>query len=184
MKKIILVIIALTVLVATAKPVESDTSTLPYYMYNAASKFDLDIALMYAICHVESNCKPKAMNHDDGTQAQKDAGIRDKSYGLFQIKASTAKGLGFVVSETVTVEKMRKGKIVKTKKTIYHTEDLLKPEINAWYAAKLLRHLYDRYGDTVKVVSAYNAGHYTTGNKEYVNKVLKQYARYKIDKRY
>lgn len=184
MRNLILLIISFFVFTSNMRSVESDTSTIPYFMYNAASKFDLDISLMYAICRVESNCKAAAINHDDATPDRKARGIKEKSMGLFQIKPATAKSLGFILTETVTIEKIKNGKLRKTRKQISHVKDLLSPEVNAWYAAKLLRHLYDRYHDTVKVISAYNAGKYTTSNKEYVNKVLRQYARYKIDKRY
>jgi len=184
MNKTIALVISLIVAIVSSKSVESDTTTVPFHIYNAATKFKIDVALLYAFCRVESNCRAKAINHDDGTPAQKALGIIDKSYGLFQIKASTAQGLGFEVIEKVKVTTLRHGKSRTIVKTINHTKDLLKPEVNAWYAAKLLRHLYDRYGDTVKVISAYNAGHPTKANDEYVSKVLKQYARYKIDHRF
>lgn len=184
MKKLILLFIGLIAFTANMKSVESDTSTIPYFMYNASSKFDLDIALMYAICRVESNCKASAINHDDATAGRKAQGIKEKSMGLFQIKPATAQSLGFILRETITTQKIKNGKCIQVKKQVSHVKELLSPETNAWYAAKLLRHLYDRYHDTVKVISAYNAGRYTSSNKEYVNKVLRQYARYKIDKRY
>lgn len=184
MKKIIILLMSLFAFTHNMRSAESDTTTIPYYMYNAASKFDLDIALMYAICQVESNCKASAINHDDATPNRKAKGIKERSMGLFQIKPNTAKGLGFVISETITINKVRNGRLIRVKKQVFHTKDLLSPEINTWYAAKLLRHLYDRYHNTVKVISAYNAGRYTTANKEYVDKVLRRYARYKIDKRY
>jgi soluble lytic murein transglycosylase-like protein len=182
-KLYVVLVTSLVILLGGPQRVESDTSTVPYYIYNAATHFNIDIALMYSICMVESNCRARAVNHNDGTPAQKAAGIVDKSYGLFQIKTATAKNLGFIIKEDVTVEKFRRGKVVKTKKTIDHTKDLLKPEINAWYAAKLLSHLYERYHDTPKVISAYNAGHYIKSNKDYVRKVLVQFVRYKIDRK-
>ncbi len=137
-------------------------ASVPYYIYNAATAFQLDSVLMYSICQVESNCQPKAFNPHDSNAQQRSRGIVDKSYGLFQIKLSTAKSLGF--------DK--------------HAKELLKPEVNAWYAAKLLRSLYSRYGETPKVLSAYNAGRPSKCNRGYVSKVLKYYARYKIDQRF
>jgi soluble lytic murein transglycosylase-like protein len=128
-------------------------------MYNAASYYGISIKLMYAICKVESNCKPHAVNPNDGTAAQKKAGIISKSHGLFQIKLATARGLGF------------KGK----------SSELQKPETNSWYAAKYLNELQRRYqGNAIKIISAYNAGCYTSRNKMYVNKVLQQYALYDL----
>lgn len=130
-----------------------------YYIYNAATEFNLDPSLMYAICHVESHCKPSAINHNDGTSKQKELGIISKSHGMFQIKLSTAKGLGF------------KG----------NAQQLQSPSVNVWYAAKYLNHLYKRYNDTLKVISAYNAGTYTTKNKTYVSRVLETYIKHNID---
>lgn len=132
---------------------------IPHYIQEAAKEFDIDVALLYAICSVESKCRSTAVNHDDGTKSQKTQGVVSKSFGMFQIKVSTAKGLGFKSNH----------------------RDLMRPDINTWYAAKLLRHLYDRYGETPKVISAYNAGRYITSNKAYVNEVLTNYAKFKID---
>lgn len=141
---------------------QGNSSTVPYYISNAATAHNLDVALMYAICTVESHCKTSAINTDDATASRKLAGIKEHSLGLFQIKMATARGLGFKGSK----------------------KELMKPEINSWYAAKLLRSLYDRYDEnTVKAVSGYNAGRYTKANKDYVNKVLKNYARFKIDRK-
>lgn len=174
-------------LATTVSQVDSradEASKIPYYMYNAANTFNIDVALLYALCKVESNCTARAMNKFDSNQDQRSKGIIDKSYGLFQIKVATAKGLGFIDRETITVTIKKHNKIVTLKKQISHVEDLLKPDINTWYAAKLLRHLYNKYGDTNKVISAYNAGRYITANKGYVCKVLSKYAVYKIDRRF
>lgn len=132
-----------------------------FYLYNAAAEFGIDPALMYAICQVESQCKPSAINHNDGTKKQKEQGIVSKSHGMFQLKLSTAKGLGF------------KGT----------AKQLQIPATNIWYAAKYLNHLYRRYNNTLHVISAYNAGSYTTKNKTYVNKVLEKYIQRNIDGR-
>lgn len=138
------------------------TDTIPFYMYSAATTFHVDVALLYAICAQESKCKATALNKNDGNLAQKAAGKVVHSLGMYQIQLGTARALGF------------KGKY----------KDLMKPEVNTYYAAKLLAHLYDKYHDTVKVISAYNAGHYTKHNVNYVHQVVKNYIRYKIDKRF
>lgn len=163
MKYVIKLVIALLVLISSLFPlnVESSTTMIPYYMFNAATQFEVDIALLYAFCSVESKCRSKAINRNDATKKAKEAGIIEHSHGLFQIKLATAKMLGF------------KGK----------AKDLMQPDINTYYAAKLIRRLYDKYGDTVKVISAYNAGRPIKSNKDYVHKVLSAYARYKIDKK-
>lgn len=162
MGKIIVFIISLLALIASPRLVEGDTATIPFYIHNAATKYGIDTQLMYAICKVESNCKSKAMNNNDGTSAQRSKGIKSKSYGMFQIKSLIAKNLGYKD----------------------HPSKLLNPEINALYAAKLLKHLYKRYNNTAMVISAYNAGRYTKSNSSYVNKVLLNYAKIKIDKKF
>ena len=138
---------------------------------------------MYAICLTESKCNARAVNKDDGTPKEKAAGIKVKSYGLFQIKAATASTLGFVVKETVTITKKRGKHMVKVTKIIDHSDELFKADVNAIYAAKLLHKLYKKYGTTERVISAYNAGHPIESNGDYVLKVLKNYVKLTIDKR-
>lgn len=180
----LIVALFFSISIASAETKNGMKTTVPFYMYNAASEFNLDVALLYAICQKESNCRSRAINHDDGTKAQKAAGIIDKSYGLFQIKESTAVGLGFEPEKVVTTKVYKDGKMKVVTRTVNHRKDLLKPEVNAWYAAKLIRHLYDRYKDTSRVISAYNAGRPIKGNKAYVNVVLANFAKYKLDKRF
>src|ERR1700677_2180751 len=60
------------------------------------------------------------------------------SIGICQIKLKSAQTVGYKGSE----------------------EDLLKPEVNIYYAAAILKHQIDRYnGDVKKGVIAYNIGH-------------------------
>jgi soluble lytic murein transglycosylase-like protein len=142
--------------------VESSTDMIPYYMFNAATQFNIDVALLYAFCTVESRCRAKALNKNDGTKKARAAGIIEHSHGLFQIKLATARVLGF------------KGSV----------KELMKPEINTFYAAKLIRKLHNKHGDILKTISAYNAGRPIKSNKDYVEKVLIAYAHYKIDKKF
>ncbi len=149
---------------STANSKVVEMASIPHYIQAAATLFRVDPALMYAICKVESQCRSTAKNHDDGTKEQKALGLRIPSHGLFQIKLGTARGLEF------------KGTPAQ----------LRQPGVNSYYAAKLLRNLYDRRdckNDTLRVLSAYNAGSYTKNNNSYVVKVLKEYAHIRIDKR-
>lgn len=79
------------------------------------------------------------------------------SLGLCQIKLTTARLLGFKGTEA----------------------KLMKPAINAYYAAKYLKKQLVRYdGDTLKAVAAYNSGSYKERNnspinKQYVTKVFR-----------
>lgn len=63
-------------------------------------------------------------------------GLRGGAYGLCQVTLKTAKGLGFV------------GPV----------ELLLKPEVNADLAAKLVAQLHKRYTQLADVAAAYNSG--------------------------
>lgn len=150
-------------------PGDSSTDTIPYYMFEASNTFKVDIGLLYAFCRVESLCKSKAYNKDDGNKQDKAKGLKIASHGLFQLQLGTAKALGF------------KGK----------RKDLMKPEINTYYAAKYIRHLIDKYTDIDKVIAAYNAGegkvdnwmkqpHPRIHNVKYVHKVLKRYVEFQM----
>jgi soluble lytic murein transglycosylase-like protein len=150
----------LALILAVPTAVDAQNNGIPFFMTNAASSFNIDVTLMYAICMQESKCRAGAINHNDGTKLQKNRGVVSKSHGMFQIKLATAKALGFTGT----------------------TKDLRKSDINAYYAAKLLRSLYNKYKDTIKVISAYNAGKPITSNKNYTRRVVEYYVRLKIDK--
>lgn len=86
------------------------------------------------------------------------------TYGMCQVKYATAQGLGYQGNP----------------------EDLLKPEINAKFAALYLKKQLDRYdGDVHKAIAAYNAGRFNESSKfpgkprnlKYLNKVLEIYAK-------
>lgn len=183
MRNTICLLLAGLLSINAANATHTTPSRIPFYILNAATAYNIDVNLMYAICLTESRCRASAINKNDGTAEEKAAGIKVKSFGLFQIKASTARNVGFVDSETV-ITTFSKGKRIITKtKIVDHSRELLKPEINSLYAAKLLHKLYNKYHSTEKVISAYNAGHPIKGNSEYVLKVLKQYIKLTIDKR-
>lgn len=100
--------------------------------------------LLNAICFVESRHNPNAINQYDGGSA---------SYGLCQIKISTARFMGF------------KGAV----------HSLFDVTINTRLAAKYLHYQLTRYrGDWIKAISAYNRGHAgkTITNQDYVNQVM------------
>lgn len=80
------------------------------------------------------------------------------SLGVCQVKLATARMLGFRGSEA----------------------DLMRPKINAFYAALYLNRQLERYNDdTAKAIAAYNSGTYRERapgypvNIDYVNKVYK-----------
>lgn len=106
--------------------------------------------LLLAICTHESNLINILVPHDNGSP----------SYGLCQIKANTAKMLGF------------HGLPI----------GLMDPQINAKYAALYLKMQLNRYdGDWIKATSAYNSGTYIESKKysgipinfKYLNKIKK-----------
>jgi Transglycosylase SLT domain len=184
MKQIIIILSVLSILVSSRVESNGASAVIPFYVYNAASRFGIDATLMYALCKVESQCKSRAVNRNDGTPDQKASGIKIKSYGLFQLQLSTVKSLGFIDHRITYVEKVRHGKKVKVKVVTDFSKELLKPEVNSFYAAKLLRKLYDKHRTTLRTLSAYNAGHPIKSNEEYVNKIVRLYTTYKLDKRF
>jgi soluble lytic murein transglycosylase-like protein len=106
----------------------------------AATSNGVDPELLSAVCFVESSHRPHIYVAQDGGSP---------SYGLCQIKESTARDMGF-------------------KK---HSSFLLDPKTNAYYAAKYLAWQKKRWGSWEKAVSAYNCGR-PCGNDEYVDKVM------------
>ena len=182
--KTLIVLLALMSPLTVAQAQDLTPSKVPYYILNAASTHNIDVNLMMALCMTESRCNPKAVNKNDGTPEQKAKHIRIRSYGLFQIQLATAETVGFESTYDVASFKVKHGKKVQVIKKVDNSAELLKPEVNAMYAAKLLSKLYKKYHDTAKVISAYNAGHATEGNEDYVLKVLKAYAKFTIDRRF
>lgn len=133
---------------------------------DAAKANDVPVRLLTAICKVESNLKPHAVNNLEpkGGPAR----------GICQVQVGTAEMFGFKATATVYNEHFTKrGKRIVTIRTIDRTSDLYNPYLNAFYAAKYLRKQLERYnGDWVLAVSAYNAGKAIRANRLYVKKVL------------
>lgn len=107
-------------------------------------KAKLPILLLLSICTIETGLNPNSINLND-----KPTG----SYGICQVKPETAE---FMLSRKVL------------------NSELMQPYFNAEVAAKYLKYQYDRYdGDLDAVISAYNAGTFTSKNRKYVLKVKK-----------
>jgi soluble lytic murein transglycosylase-like protein len=120
----------------------------------AALRAGVPPVMELAVCTQESNLRPRAVNVQDGGSA---------SYGLCQIKSSTAKMLGFRSSP----------------------EFLLDPEHNAAVGAAYLRRLLNNYGsDHNCAIAAFNAGicrhtwHGQIRNLRYVKAVLERERNY------
>lgn len=74
------------------------------------------------------------------------------SFGVCQIKLATAKQMGFTGS----------------------ADQLMKPEVNTYYAAKFLKYQITRYNSVPRGVTAYNKGHSSSdGNSAYYQKITK-----------
>jgi soluble lytic murein transglycosylase-like protein len=80
------------------------------------------------------------------------------SFGICQIKLISAYHMGYRGSE----------------------EDLMRPEVNIYFAAKLLAYQVKRYrSDYAKAVTAYNRGHsINNGNSVYYQKVARIWSNY------
>ena len=113
-------------------------------------QFGLPQGLLSSVCYVESNHNPNVVHYHDG---------RGASYGLCQIKLTSAKLVGFKGTE----------------------QDLMNPKVNAYYAGKYLQHQIIRYQSLRRGVIAYNLGHagLLTSTK-YQTKVYSTWAQYKV----
>jgi soluble lytic murein transglycosylase-like protein len=100
----------------------------------AAKAANVSGSLLLAICMQETGLK-NLVHLNDGTS---------HSYGVCQIKFSTAQAFGYKGPE----------------------QGLMDPKINAKYSAKYLKYQLDRYnGDWSRAAAAYNAGAYFESKK-------------------
>lgn len=99
------------------------------YVNEAARKYDLNPALIYAVIRTESNFDITA--HSSAS-----------AYGLMQI-----------TGDTFDYYMMRKGEEGK-----YTHDDLFDPAVNIDYGCAVLRNHLDIFGDEKTAVAAYNAG--------------------------
>lgn len=131
------------------------SNTIALLFLTATNTFYLPPGLLSALCWVESNHKPAAINQYDGGSP---------SYGLCQIKLETAKMVGYRGSEK---------QLLNPKTNVF------------WAAKYLKKQLDRYGEDPRKAVAAYNAGTHKTNKKgeirnvKYVNKVFKAWAEYR-----
>lgn len=106
------------------------------------------------LCAMKYNVKPlllaSIIHHESAMHVSAiNDGARIKSYGLGQLTERTARKECGVLGK-----------------------DIMDPGKNLDCSAKVLAHLLKRYkGDQVKAISAYNAGHFSQYNKQYVRSV-------------
>lgn len=130
------------------------TTTLALAFLSATQTFNLPPGMLAAVCYVESKHVVQAINVGDGGS---------DSFGICQLKLSTAQGMGYSPTTSGTLQASAK--------------------INTFYAAKYLRYQLDRYkGNTWRAIAAYNSGTFKvnkqgqTINKAYVDKVFRAWA--------
>lgn len=130
------------------------TTAIALAFLSATQTFNLPPGMLAAVCYVESSHVIQARNVDDGGS---------DSFGICQLKLSTAQGMGYTSETPGTLQTSAK--------------------INTFYAAKYLRYQLDRYkGNTWRAIAAYNSGTFKvnkqgqTVNKAYVDKVFKAWA--------
>lgn len=120
--------------------------------------------LVLAICFIESGGDPLALNHRDGK------GHNNHSFGLCQVTYQTAIELGMNKQESCQQD-LRPRHLRTPRKC-----QLFDADRNKEYASLYFQHQMTRYNNNVrKAISAYNAGSYSTKNKDYVKKVLKRF---------
>ncbi len=124
---------------------------LPSYIAEVEKQLQLPKNSLRAICTVESNLNPDAINVNDGS-------VGRHSFGICQVQAPTAELMGFKF-------KCEEGSVCL----------LMHPSININIAGLYLQRQLTRYkGDLKKAISSYNAGSWTKKNIAYVNKVMKE----------
>lgn len=135
----------LTLLISSNLSAEvTNDSTVERALKTAANANNVPYRLLKAICKVESNLNPKALNPDD---------YGSPSYGLCQIKETTARLVHY------------RGPI----RGLFNP--YINANISARY---LHKHLTKCNNDWVRAASAYNAGtcHRVIRNTKYVHKVM------------
>lgn len=149
-----IVFIFLLSLITSEAKVEINTSQACRTSYKG------DCDLVSAIAYVESRHNPKALNSPEG------------SYGLMQIRCSTARLMGFTGI----------------------CSDLFNPKVNIKFAGKYIDYLSSKYTTTTDIIAAYNSGkpiickNYNPGkckagqyyNQAYVDKVFSRYVSIKL----
>lgn len=130
-------------------------TTLPGLFLLASLNFHLPPNLLESVCFVESKHQVSAYNKNDKGSP---------SYGVCQIKYSTAKMLGFTGSPA----------------------ELQNPKINVYYAAKYLSHLQTRYHSNIsKMIISYNRGSAKKlTHTRYSDKVYSAWEEFNNERRY
>lgn len=115
--------------------------------------------LLDAVCYVESKHKVEAVRHKDGIKGSEH---QPEALGVCQLHMDTVKLMA-------RVHKVK----APTK------AELMKPEVNIYYAALYLKWQLDRKehkGNFAKAVNAFNSGTtYGTGGSDYLAKVFDAY---------
>lgn len=121
-------------------PLQIPSRLLPYekrmerfapVIHHAFESLELNPTWGMAIARKESSFRPWVVNLTDPGDIR-----RGGSYGLFQMSLRTALDLGF----------------------LGQAKDLLDPDINAYWAAKLVKQLHDTWHNLADVASCYNSG--------------------------
>lgn len=103
---------------------EAAAPTIPDLIVKSAHDYGIPVGLAQAVVKIESRGNPKARNHG--------------AMGLMQIKAGTARNLGFGGSASA----------------------LLAPEVNLHYGMKVLAEAFHATGgDTCRTLAYYQSGH-------------------------
>lgn len=127
----------------------AEANTLDTLFIKHAVSEGVEPRLLKAICKVESGLRPSARNLMDGGRA---------SYGICQVQLRTAKHMGFTGTPG----------------------DLMTADLNIKYASKYFSFQLERYKNNWKrALVAYNKGHYTSGDNEINEYVIKVMVAYK-----
>lgn len=138
------------------KPLFPNEAIFDQYVREAAAKYSVTVPLIKAVIAKESSFRPHVTRDEPHVKAPQYGIDGDRSYGLMQVLVSTARDRGYQGEP----------------------EGLLEPRTNVLVGTKHLAWLTKRYGDTTRVIAAYNAGSPRMSkvrigefeNQDYVNK--------------
>jgi len=155
--------LAILISLIIIKPTMAEVKITPKHVaviqaiVNAADVAEVPRELMLAICWNESSFRTsKRISRMDGSSV---------SYGICQVKLITA----------LYMDKVYKHKHVAT------SSRLNQVDVNAFYAAKVLKFQLKRYkGNWKRAIDAYNKGHAVSSKSVYVNRVMDHYKSFKV----
>lgn len=139
-------LILLSFLSSSAVAEEISKEYIRESILKAAKDTDVPAPLLFSVCYAESNHRPDAYVHGDGTG-------NNHAFGICQVLYKTALGLGMLPDDRCLGD--FRGNVERSHKTCR----LFGPYTNAYYAALYLKQKLDQYNYSwISAIAAYNTG--------------------------